>query len=151
MNALSRYVVNTAQAKTGLSAGVLIGYAAQAALGLATAILFLIAVFFVFSDWLDFGTTKTAIGMFLLFAVLLIASMVWTSAAKKRTRQAAEDALHRSSPLAFSPPVLSAGLRLGNSVGWRRLLPAALITALATGVAAEWTFKRHLRALRPPE
>jgi hypothetical protein len=146
MNALSRYVVNTAQAKTGLSAGVLIGYAVQAALGLATAILFLIAIFFVFSDWLDFGATRTAIGMFVLFAVLLIASMVWTSAARRRTRQAAVHALHMSSPLALSPPLLSAGLRLGNSVGWRRFLPAALITALATGVAAEWTFRRRGRA-----
>jgi hypothetical protein len=71
MNALSRYVVNTAQVKTGLSTGVLIGYAAQTALGLATAILFLITVFFVFSDWLDFGATKTSIGMFVLFALLL--------------------------------------------------------------------------------
>jgi hypothetical protein len=151
MNALNRYVVNTAQAKTGLSTGVLIGYAAQAALGLAAAILFLIAVFFVFSDWLAFGAPKTAIGMFVLFAVLLIASMVWTNGAKKRTREAAEHALHRSSALALSPPLISAGLRLGNSVGWRRLLPAALIAALATGVAAEWTLKRHRRALRPPE
>jgi hypothetical protein len=145
MNALNRYVVNTAQAKTGLSTGVLIGYAAQAALGMTTAILFLIAVFFVFSDWLDFGATKTAIGMFLVFAVLLIASMVWTSAAKKRTREAAEHALHTNPPLALSPPLLGAGLKLGNSVGWRRLLPAALFTALATGVAAEWTFRHHGR------
>jgi hypothetical protein len=146
MNALSRYVVNTAQVKTGLSTGVLIGYAAQTALGLATAILFLITVFFVFSDWLDFGATKTSIGMFVLFALLLIASTVWTNAAKKRTRKAAEYALHRSSVLALSPPLLSAGLKLGNSVGWQRFLPAALITALATGIAAEWTFRRRGRA-----
>ena len=150
MNVINRYVVNQAQAKTGLSSGVLIGYAAQAALGLATAILFLIAVFFVFSDWLDFGATKTAIGMFALFAVLLIASMVWTSAAKKKTIEAAEHALHRTSALALSPPFISAGLKFGNSVGWRRLIPAALLTALATGVAAEWTYKRHRRST-PPE
>ncbi len=143
MNALSRYVVNSAQVKTGLSGGVLIGYAAQGVLGLTTAIFFLIAIFFVFSDWLDFGATKTAIGMFLLFAVLLIASMAWTKAVKKRTRETAQRALRTSSPLALSPPVLSAGIKLGNSVGWRRLLPAALVTGLATAVAAEWTFKRQ--------
>jgi hypothetical protein len=146
MNALNRHLLNTAQAKTGLSGDVLIAYAAQAALGIATAIFFLIALFFVFSDWLDFGAAKTAIGMCLLLAVLLIASMVWTNAAKKRTREAAERALHTSPPLVLSPPLLRAGLRLGNSLGWRRLLPAALITALATGVAAEWTFGRHSRA-----
>jgi hypothetical protein len=145
MNAVNRYLVNTAQAKTGLSTGVLIGYAAQAALGVATAILFLIAVFFVFSDWLGFGDTKTAIGMFLIFAALLIASMIWTNAVKKQTREAAERALHRSSPLALSPPILSAGLKLGSSIGWRRAVPAALITALATGVAAEWTLRHRAR------
>jgi len=146
MNALNRYLKNTAQAKTGLSAAVLIGYAAQVLLGLTTAILFLIAVFFASSEWLDFGATKTAIGMFLAFAVLLIASVVWTNTAKKRTREAAEHALHTSSPILLSPPLLTAGLRLGSSVGWRRFLPAALIAALATGVAAEWTRKRHRRA-----
>jgi hypothetical protein len=143
MNAVNRYLVNTAQAKTGLSTGVLIGYAAQAALGLGSAILFLIALFFVFSDWLGFGATATAIGMFLIFAVLLIASMVWTSAAKKQTREDAERALHRNAPLALSAPMLHAGLRLGNSIGWRRLVPAALVTALATGVAAEWTIRHR--------
>jgi hypothetical protein len=76
MNAVKGHFVNTAQAKTGLSAGVLIGYVAQAALGLATAILFLIALFFVLSDWLGFGATNTTIGMFLVFAALLIASVV---------------------------------------------------------------------------
>jgi hypothetical protein len=117
MNAVNRYLVNTAQAKTGLSTGVLVGYAAQAALGLATVILFLIALFPVFSDWLGFGATNTAIGMFLVFPALLIASMVWTSVVKKRTRETAEHALRGSSLLALSPPVLSAGLRLGSSVG----------------------------------
>jgi hypothetical protein len=142
MNALKRYVVNAAQAKTGLSTGVLVGYAMQAGFGLTTAVLFLIAVFFVFSDWLDFGAPTTAIGMCVLFAALLIASMAWTHAVKKRTRQAAERALHTSAPLALSPPLLSAGLKLGSLVGRRRFLPAALIAALATGVAAEWTFRR---------
>src|SRR5690348_9516263 len=116
MNAVNRYLVNAAQAKTGLSTGVLIGYAAQAALGLTTAVLFLIAMFFVFSDWLGFGDTKTAIGMFVVFATLLIASMIWTNAVRKRTRETAERALHRRSPLALSPPLLSAGLRLGSSI-----------------------------------
>jgi hypothetical protein len=146
MNAVNRYLVNTAQAKTGLSTAVLIGYAAQAALGLAAAILFVIALFFVLSDWLGFGATNTAIGMFLVFVALLIASMVWTNAAKKRTRETAELALRRNPPLALSPPVLSAGLRLGSSIGWRRFIPAALITALATGVAAEWTMRHRGRA-----
>jgi hypothetical protein len=146
MNAVNRYLVNTVQAKTGLSAGVLIGYAVQAALVLATAVLFLVAAFFVLSDWLGFGPTSTALGMFLVFAALSIASMVWTSHAKTRSRETAERALGRSSLLALSPPVISAGLRLGSSIGWRRVVPVALVSVLATGVAAEWSLGRRGRA-----
>jgi hypothetical protein len=63
MNALSRYLLNTAQAKTGLSSSVVIGYLAQAALGVATVVLLLVAVFFVFSDYFgaESGATRTPI------------------------------------------------------------------------------------------
>jgi hypothetical protein len=39
MNALTRYLTDLAQAKTGIGSGVLVGYATQAVLALATAIL----------------------------------------------------------------------------------------------------------------
>jgi hypothetical protein len=136
--------VNTAQAKTGLSTGVLIGYFAQGALAIATVILFLVAVFFVFSDDFGFGATKTSIGMFFVFLLLLGGAAVWTSNAKKRTQEEAERALAlRKAAIAFNPPLLKAGLELGRTVGWRRLLPAAVVTLAATGVAAEWTRRHH--------
>src|SRR5437762_699158 len=93
MSALTRYLINTAQAKTGLSSSVLIGYVAQAAIGISTVILFLIAVFFVFADAFGFGATKTSIGMFLVFLVLMAGSVIWTGSAKKRTKEEAERAL----------------------------------------------------------
>jgi uncharacterized membrane protein YbhN (UPF0104 family) len=144
MNALTRYLVNTAQAKTGLSSSVVIGYLAQAALGVATVVLFLVAVFFVFSDYFAFGGTKTSIGMFLVFLLLLVGSAVWTSSAKKRTTEAAARALRApKAPIILSPPLLKAGLQLGRTVGWRQLLPAAVVTLAATGVAAEWARRHH--------
>ena len=144
MNALTRYLVNTAQAKTGLNSSVVIGYLAQAALGVATVVLFLVAVFFVFSDYFAFGGTKTSIGMFLVFLLLLVGSAVWTSSAKKRTKEAAARALRApKAPIIFSPPLLKAGLQFGRTVGWRRLLPAAVVTLAVTGVAAEWARRHH--------
>jgi len=146
MNALARYLTNLAQAKTGLGGGVLIGYAAQAALVLVTTVLGLIALFLVFADWLGFGTTATSIGMFFAFGALLIGTVIWTNYAKKRTVENAQRALSaRKAPLLLSPPLLTAGMRLGRSVGWRRFLPAALVTLAATGIAAEWTRSRNSR------
>ncbi|HLH97866.1 MAG TPA: hypothetical protein VKW08_22380 [Xanthobacteraceae bacterium] len=146
MNALARYVANAAQARSGLNAGVVIGYVVQAMLGSATAILFLIAVFFVCSDWLGFGATKTAIGMCLVFAALFVVAMIWTKLAKKRTREIAERALLATPPLAATLPVIATGLRLGNTIGWRRLMPVALLAGLATGLATEWTRRERGRA-----
>ena len=143
MNALTRYLVNTAQAKTGLSSSVLIGYLAQAALGVATVVLLLVAVFFVFSDYFGFGGTKISIGMFLVFLGLLVGSAIWTSNAKKRTKEEAQHALSAPMPIILNPPLLKAGLQLGRTVGWRRLVPAAVVTIAATGVAAEWARRHH--------
>jgi uncharacterized membrane protein YbhN (UPF0104 family) len=107
MNALSRYLLNTAQAKTGLSSSVVIGYFAQAALGVATVVLLLVAVFFVFSDYFGFGGIKASIGMFLVFLALLAGSAVWTASAKKRTKEEAQRALTApKAPIIFSPPLL---------------------------------------------
>jgi hypothetical protein len=143
MNALARYALNTAKAKTGLSTGVLVGYAAQAVLGLSAFILFFVAIFFVLSDWLALGATKTSIGLFLLFAVLLVGSIIWTNNAKEKTKNAAQRALNRPrEPFPFSPPLVGLVLDIGRKVGWRRAVPVVLITVAATGVAAEWT-RRH--------
>src|ERR1700704_2399397 len=118
MNALTRYLVNTAQAKTGLSSSVVIGYFAQAALGVTTVVLLLVAVFFVFSDYFGFGGTKTSIGMFLVFLALLVGSVIWTSSAKKRTKEEAQRALSApKAPIIFSPPLIKAGLQFGRTVG----------------------------------
>jgi hypothetical protein len=146
MNSLARYLTNLAQAKTGLGGDVLVGYAAQAALLLVTAALGLIALFLVFADWLGFGATATSIGMFFAFGALLIGAIVRTNYAKRRTVENAQRALSaRKAPLLLSPPLLTAGMRLGRSVGWRRFLPAALVTLAATGIAAEWTRSRTSR------
>jgi hypothetical protein len=93
MNALTRYVVNTAQAKTGLSSSVLIGYLAQAGLGVATVVLLLVAVFFVFSDYFGFGGTKTSIGMFTCWSAAPFGPAVQKNV--RRTRHSARSARRR--------------------------------------------------------
>jgi hypothetical protein len=144
MSALIGYLVNTTQAKTGLGTSAIVGYLLQTAFGLITAALFLVAVFFVFADYFAFGGTAMSVGMFLGFAVLFAGSMFYTSSAKRRTKEQAERALSVPvAPILLHPPLLKAGLQLGRHIGWRRLLPAAVVTLAATGVAAEWTRRHH--------
>jgi hypothetical protein len=144
MNALTRYLTNLAQAKTGIGTGVLLGYATQAVLALVTAVLGLIALFLVFADWLGFGPTATSIGMFFTFGALLVGAVFWTNSAKRRTVENAQQALSaRKAPVLLSPPLLTAGMRIGQAVGWRRFVPVALVTLAATGVAAEWARSRN--------
>jgi uncharacterized membrane protein YbhN (UPF0104 family) len=145
MSALSQYVLEKTQAKTGLSTNVIVGYALQAAFGVGSAILFFVALFFVFSDYFGFGGTTTSIGMFLMFVLLLVSAMLWTISAKKKTIAEAERAIEGHSFVNLNAPLLNAGLQLGQKVGWRRAVPALLALFAASGVAAEWSRRRHHR------
>jgi hypothetical protein len=143
MSAFSQYVLEKAQAKTGLSTNVIVGYALQAVCGIGVAILFFVALFFIFSDYFGFGGTRTSIGMFLMFVLFLVSAMLWTSSAKKKTIADAERALEGYSFGSLNPAILSAGLQFGRKVGWRRAVPAFVALFAASGVAAEWSRRRH--------
>ena len=143
MSVLSQYVLEKAQGKTGLSTNVIVGYALQAAFGIGSAILFFVALFFVFSDYFGFGGTTTSIGMFLMFVLLLVSAMLWTSNAKKKTIADTERALDGHGFVSLNAPLLNAGLQFGQKVGWRRAFSALLALFAASGVAAEWSRRRH--------
>ncbi|HLH95681.1 MAG TPA: hypothetical protein VKW08_11270 [Xanthobacteraceae bacterium] len=146
MNKVTRYVVSSVQAKTGLSSSVLIGYAAQCAFALLTGALGLATIFFVFSDWLGYGPTLTSAGMFLACCMLLVASIAWTKGAKSRTVEKAQRELSGPPVLPFlSPPLLNAGIQIGRRMGWRRFLPTVLLVILVGGAATEWTRRRNNR------
>lgn len=145
MSGLSQYLTEKAQAKTGLSTNVVVGYGLQAMLGVGSTILFFVAVFFVFADYLGFGGTATSIGMLVLFVLLLVGAIIWTNSAKKKTIIDAERALAHHSLIGLNAPLLSAGMQLGQKIGWRRALPAIVVLLVATGVAAEWSRRQHDR------
>jgi hypothetical protein len=120
MSAFSQYVLEKAQAKTGLSTNV----ALQAAFGIGSTILFFVALFFIFSDYFGFGGTTTSIGMFFMLVLCLVSAMLWTSSAKKKTIADAERALEGHSFVSLNAPLINAGLQFGQKVGWRRAVPA---------------------------
>ena len=88
-----------------LSTNVIVGYALQAAFGIGSAILFFVALFFVFSDYFGFGGTTTSIGMFLMFVLFLVSAMLWTSSAKKKTIADADRVLEGHSFVSLNAPL----------------------------------------------
>jgi len=143
MGGLSNYFMEKVQSKTGLSTAVIVGYALQAVFGVGATILFFVALFHVFSDYFGFGAATTSIGMFLAFVLLLVGAMLWTNSAKKKTVEDAERALQLHSFASMNAPLLNIGMQVGQKIGWRRALPAFLVLFAASGVAAEWSRRRH--------
>jgi hypothetical protein len=143
MSGLSNYLLEKVQSKTGLGTAVIVGYALQAAFGVGATILFFVALFHVFSDYFGFGATTTSIGMFLAFVLLLVIAMLWTNGAKKKTIEDAERALQLHSLATMNAPLLNIGVQVGQKIGWRRAFPALLALFAASGVAAEWSRRRH--------
>ena len=143
MNGISKYLLEKVQSKTGLGTPVIIGYALQALFAIGATVLLFVALFFIFSDYLGFGSTTTSIGMFLAFVLLLVGAMLWTSGAKKKTVADAERALQAHSFISMNAPLLNAGMQFGQKVGWRRALPALLALFAASGIAAEWSRRHH--------
>jgi hypothetical protein len=70
-------------------------------------------------------------GALVAVVVLLAGAMLWTSSARKKTMAEAQRALARHRMVGLNPPLLAAGLQVGQKIGWRQALPSlvALITA----------------------
>jgi hypothetical protein len=144
MGAFSQYILEKAEAKAGLCTNVIVGYALLAVFGIGS-ILFFVTFVFIFSEYFSFGGSATYIGMFLMFVVCLVRAMLWTSSAKKKTIADAQRALEGHSFVRLNAPLLNAGLLFRQKVGWQRALPALVALFAASGVAAEWSRRRHHR------
>jgi hypothetical protein len=137
MSGLVRYLVLTAKAKTGVSSGIIILLLVGAALGLAAIILLIVTLFIFLSE--RFGPLLTAAGMTLTFLLVSVICIVAALKARHNAMERAQQALAaRSTNAMFDTSVLTLGLQVGRTVGWRRLIPIAAITVVAAGVAREW-------------
>jgi hypothetical protein len=125
--------------KTGLARNVLAGYVAQLFLLVTTVVFLLVSLFFIFSDWFGFGSTPTAVGMFLLSLLTLIAIAAYTKNEQRRTKERSAMALAAPAAMLINPSLLNVGLKFGRAVGWQRLIPALAIIVVVSGAAIEWT------------
>ncbi len=137
MGGLVRYLQLKAQAKSGLSAGVVI-FAVVAVLCAATTFIFLVFAAFI---WLAqrYSPLTAALVLCGFFLLLTILAGIGSLMSRRSTIASAETKLaaRASSPL-FDPKMLGIGLQIGRAVGWRRLVPLIAVGIIAAGLAREW-------------
>jgi hypothetical protein len=137
MGGLVRYLQLKAQAKTGLSAGVVI-FALIAAACAAMTFGFLVFAAFI---WLAerYSPLTAALVLCGFFLLLTILAGIGSLMSRRSIITDAETKLaaRASSPL-FDPKMLGIGLQIGRAVGWRRLVPLIGVAIIAGGLAREW-------------
>ena len=137
MSGWARYLALTAKAKTGVSPGILIGVILAAALLVGALVFFIVALFFLLEDY--FGPLQSALLMSGAFLVLAIIAAVATITARRRAMVRAQQALAaRAKTAMLDSSVLTLGLEIGRTIGWRRLVPIAAVAILAAAFAKDW-------------
>jgi hypothetical protein len=145
------YLQTAAKAKTGISTGVVVGGLLAAAGAFGMLVWLSITLFIWLAERFDDLTLAGLILSGIYFVVMLIA--VVTALAVRRlnlrraeaelaARKAAFSSSLMSLPLlsgGIAPTILSAGLQVGRTVGWRRLVMMAGVALLTTGLVREWT------------
>ena len=132
---LQNNIVLWIQSRTGLSSGFLISLAVAGGAVLMTFVFLCVTGYACLSSQLGpvFGGLAMA-GVFLLIAVIGAAA---SALARDRTRQRAivERAARAQGTMPLiDPKVLSVAIQAGRALGWRRLIPLALLGFLA----AQW-------------
>jgi hypothetical protein len=142
MSGWLRYFELTAKSKTGLSSGLGI-WAVIALLAAVAAWLFLNVTVFV---WLaqHYGTLTSAASMTAFHVLVIIVALVAIAIIRRRTITQARLALaERQSSAWLDPRLLTVGMEIGRSLGWRKLLSLGLVGIIAAGVTREWLHERQ--------
>ena len=73
------------------------------------------------------------------FALLAIVAAVATIIARRNAMEHAQQALDaRAKTAMFDSSMLTLGMQIGRTIGWKRLVPVAAVAILAVTLAKEW-------------
>ena len=136
IKSLQRGIILWVQAKTGLT-GILVAW-----LGIAAAAAIMMVVFLGVSGcaWLSIklGPVFGPLGMAGVFLVIAIVAALASVVLRRRTKQRAflEQTTRASPAVALvNPAVLNIAMQAARTLGWRRLVPLALLGILAAQLA----------------
>jgi hypothetical protein len=140
------YLQTAVKAKTGVSGAVVVGAIVAAAAAVATLVWLSVTLFIWIARRYDDPTLAglALSGLYLLITIIAAISVV---VARRINQRRAEEALQaRKAAFASSflsggiaPTLLSAGLNVGQTIGWRRIVMLVGVALLTAGVAREWT------------
>jgi hypothetical protein len=132
-----RYFVLNAQARTGLSAAVLISGIVAAAAAVGGLIFLLIALFV----WLAqlYGALIAAVALGCAFVLIALIALVVALMTRRSNMQRARLELAARSSNWFDPKLMTVGVQIAQQIGWRRVISLVGAGLLAAGVAREWS------------
>jgi hypothetical protein len=133
---LRKYLQLQAQAKTGLSIGVLVcGLLAVVFGTLTAAFILLIAFIWLAERYEPLIAAAVLAGFFLLVTIIALFCSLWS---RRRTIERAELALAARRQAAwFDPKLLAGAIQASRGIGWRRLLPLLALGILAASLGIE--------------
>ncbi len=137
MSGWLRHLVLTLKSKTGLSSGVAIWGLVAIAAGAGTIAFIIIAAFIALAQ--RYGALTAALvlgGLFLLLTIMAAIACILTQ--RRTVADAKLELAARSRAVWLDPKLVRVGLQIGQTIGWRRLVPLAAVGVLAAGLAKEW-------------
>ena len=136
MGGLRKYLQLQAQARSGLSSGLLVwGLVAIVFAILTAAFIVLIAFIWLAERYEPLIAASVLAGLFLLVTIVALFCSLWS---RRRTIERAELALATRRQAAWYDPKLVAGaIQASRGVGWRRVLPLLALGIFAASLGME--------------
>ena len=133
-----RHITLNAQAKTGFGPQLIVWFLI-ALISLGLGLVFLSVAAFVWLAHRYDGVTAGLVlaGLFLLVAI--IAALAGLMARRRNIERSRRELAARSQTGWLDPKLLAAGLEIGRTIGWRRIITLAAAGLVAAGVAKEWS------------
>jgi hypothetical protein len=137
MSALVHYLKLQVQARTGLNYAVIAWAMVAVVAGVIT------FVFLILTTWIlleehygPLAATLTVGAFFLLLALTAVIACVMGH--RRSIRLASQALVVRSNAPWIQPNTLLVGMKIGRTIGWRRLVPLIAVGVIAAGVTKEW-------------
>jgi hypothetical protein len=127
-----------ARAKTGASTG-LIAWSVVSIVAAGLALLFLSLAGYA---WLAERYGPVTAGLTLggaFFGLAILASLICMAVRRRTAAQARAEMAQEISFRLLDPRLLSVGIQMGRAIGWKKIVPLAVIGLLAAGIAREHT------------
>src|SRR5262245_50669379 len=126
-----------AEARTGLSTAVIVFALVAAVAAVSAFVFFVFAAFILLAE--RYSPVIAAVVMAIVFVLVAILCVAGAMMSQRRTSERARRTLAlRSQSALFDPTTLGIALRIGRSIGLRRIAPLAAAGVLAAALAREW-------------